>query len=138
MKRFGFKSQAAVTFGMYHAEYGWRSMRGYLHVQEIALEIAWKSEWNFTMFNAPAIFHDRLAGLEVSIGLLCSYAGRFGSIQSQLNRLMNYTASLSVDPCVIGSMIWGVSEGLGAALEGAGHALECIFWCNCFWISYCS
>ncbi len=107
-------------------EHCWRFNRSYLHVQEIPLEIVWKDDWNLTTFSAPALFHDKLAGLEVSAGLLRSYAGRLVTVQSQLDRLTNYTASLSVDPHVIGSMIRGVGDGLSAALEGAGHALESI------------
>ncbi len=111
-------------FGVFQTVQGWRSSQGYLHVQEIPLELVWKADWNFTTFNAPALFHDKLAGLEASIGLLRSYAGRLMTLQSQLNRLTNYTASLSIDPRVVCSMIRGLGEGIGLVLEGAGHALE--------------
>ncbi|MCP4584468.1 hypothetical protein [Pseudoalteromonas sp.] len=68
------------VFGVYQTKQGWFSCKVYLYLQEMLLEIAWMSDWNFTTFDVLAIFRDRLTGFGISIGLLRSYADRLASV----------------------------------------------------------
>ncbi len=101
----------------------WFSADGLVHVTELPIEIQWKGLWDAFTFNAPSLFQNHLAGFLTTFYSPRYHSLRVYEIERTLDNLVNYTASMSLDPLVLASSIRGVGEGIGSVLSGAGSAI---------------
>lgn len=106
--------------GMYQTEFGWRTEQGPAHVSELPISLVWKGMWKAFVFNTPAIFHDKLAGVQSTVAMLRSYYHRVINLDSQLQFLVNYTAEMSLNPEIFQQTFAGIGEGVGSAWRGLG------------------
>ncbi len=101
----------------------WYSAHGLVHVTELPLEVHWKGLWDAFTFNAPSLFHNQLSRFVSSFYQPRYHSHRIYKLEQTLEHLVNYTASMSLDPSVVGNAIRGMGEGFGAVLSGAGSAI---------------
>ncbi len=100
----------------------WHSAHGPVHVTDLPLEIVWKGLWTAFTFKAPSLFRNFYSRIP-TFSETRYQLQRLARIEEVMNRLVNYTAGMSLDPNVIYYAISGVGDGLGHLIEGAGHAV---------------
>ena len=110
------------SHGIYHTPQGWRSVEGFVHVTEVPLALVWKDP--VVTFQAPSVFHDKIEGVETTITMLRSYVRHINILHEQMQRVINYTASMSMDPGVVREALTGVGQGVQSALHGLGDLVH--------------
>lgn len=102
----------------------WQTISGPVHVSEIPLSVHWKGNWSIFSFEAPSIFHDKLADLTTHVGLLRSYVHKLLTLEDQTERLMNYTVEHSFDPDTVYQTLKGAGAAVANVIQGIGNTLE--------------
>lgn len=113
--------------GIYFNGKEWMTTNGKIQVTSIPMDLAFKGQWKSFSFNSPALFHSKLAGLANELEFLRSYSSRIQDLQIQMDRVINYTAELSLDPKVISAALRGVGDGIGNIIVAEGTAVGNIF-----------
>ncbi|MCP3683378.1 MAG: hypothetical protein GY861_11875 [bacterium] len=88
------------------------------------MELIWKKQWEIFTFSAPAVFHEKLAGLVSTLMQFRAFYLRLHSLEYQMDSLVNYTVAMSLSPDALRAAIKGAGEGLGDLLESARTTLE--------------
>lgn len=111
--------------GFYKEDNLWRTDNGLAHITHFSLEITWHSNWSTYTFDAAPLFHDYMTQENFqAIGLIRNYMFKTTMIENQLQRVMNYTASLSLNPNVVAEFLKGTGEFLLDASKSIGNSFE--------------
>ncbi|MCP3683839.1 MAG: hypothetical protein GY861_14235 [bacterium] len=110
--------------GVYLKQGQWRTSQGPIHVSTVSVEVIWQGHWKAFSFDAPTLFHDKLAGIINTFGTFKTYITKLEKLHRTTDRLIDYTASFSTDPQIIKNAIAGIGEGIGDIFAGAGTGLE--------------
>jgi hypothetical protein len=102
----------------------WQSSSGPIHVAQVPLPVQWRGDWKLFTFDAPALFHDKLAELTNTFGLLRTYVHSQTVINAQIDRIMNYTAEHSFDPESVYQMLKGTGAAVATVIQGLGNTIE--------------
>ncbi len=113
--------------GIYYNGSTWVTTNGKVHVTPVPMDLSFKKQWKSFTFSSPALFHSKLAGLANELEYLRSYSSRIQELQSQMNRIINYTAELSLDPHVVSAALKGIGDGIGNIIVAEGTAVGTIF-----------
>jgi len=101
----------------------WATKSGPIHVSSIPMDLTWRPKVKTTSFDAPVLFHDRLAYSPNSFNFFQNYILRTEQLELLTSRLINYTSSTSIDPDTIYKTLSGVGTGVKSSLEGYGNAI---------------
>lgn len=101
--------------------------QGPAHVSHVPLDVVWRGKWVPFTFDSPTLFHDQLAGIASDPALIRSYTRHMYLLSQQVERLMSYTADLSLDPSTVYQVLSGSGKAISNVLQGAGNALEHVF-----------
>ena len=103
----------------------WVTSNGPIHVTELPVEVIWKKLWRPFTFKAPALYHNYLAGIPSSVGMLQSLVFHLSKLEAVSTHLVNYTSEFSTDPRAIREALVGAGTAVGRVVEGKGGRERC-------------
>lgn len=109
--------------GFHQVGHKWFTSDGRIHVSHIPYEIIWHANWNSYTFSAPALFHNshNIQSAQ-SVNFIRSYIFRTSVLEHQVDRLVNYTARLSLSPEVIAQFLKGTGQLASEYVQGVSNA----------------
>jgi len=103
---------------------GWETMQGHIHVCKLSMEVIWKNRTKMFRFDSPALFHDLLGNVPVTLAMLQQYIHKTAKLEKVIKNVVSYTSDMLLDPKVIHETLTGLGEGIGSTVKEAGSALE--------------
>lgn len=105
--------------GIFKINNTWHTNYGEIHVSEIPVELIWShTDKTPIQFNTPTLFHDNInleKGNEITT--LRQFIYKTQRVENTLNRLINYTSSLSLAPDMVYKTVSGLSNGIESTIE---------------------
>jgi len=109
--------------GVHKIQNSWTSNKGKIHVSEPSIQLIWNNHWVPYTFNASPKLFQQHTQIQYNLQLLNSYFIKTHMLEGKLNRLVNYTASMSFDPEVLSRFIHSSGDIIQSTLIDTSHFL---------------
>ena len=83
------------------------TVKGPIHVTSIKFELIFKGIHKIFTFKGKSIFHHALTGIFTTIASLATHSIRIFKMESQINRIIDYTSALSNQPSAVAQILRG-------------------------------
>jgi len=107
------------TVGIYFdKDIGWRTTSGKSHVTPFTFEVSWKGQFKMFTFDAPSFFHNQIFNIFQTLGLFQTHSFRLFELEMQFQRMMTFTANLSLDSSVVYNFLAGSGQAANTFMQG--------------------
>jgi len=107
-----------IPTGIYKKNSKWFTNAGEIHVSHLPLEMIWRGKHAIFDFHSPTVFHSQLALEErAETTFLKHYLYKTQAMETTINKLINYTSSISIEPDFVYKALKGIGTGLKTSLE---------------------